>query len=85
MATSIGKPCNHIPFELFCRVCEDICNAKNEKKILLLEKFISKCRGSTEKSDIIKSVSHLVLNKLFYAIYIINIFRKILSTRFYVC
>lgn len=57
MATSIGKPCNNIPFELFCRVCEDIYNAKNEKKILLLEKFISKCRGSIEKSDKIKIVS----------------------------
>lgn len=71
MATSIGKPCNNIPFELFCRVCEDIYNAKNDKKILMLEKFISKCRGSTEKSDKIKIVSQTILYKLFYVIYII--------------
>ncbi|XP_060868826.1 DNA ligase 4 isoform X1 [Metopolophium dirhodum] len=51
MASTISKPCNKIPFELFCRVCEDIYNAKNEKKVLILEKFISKCRGSIEKSD----------------------------------
>lgn len=64
MATKIGKPCNTVPFKLFCRVCEDICNAKNEKKILILEKFISKCRGLTEKSDNINIVSQLVLDKI---------------------
>ncbi|XP_022180301.1 DNA ligase 4 isoform X4 [Myzus persicae] len=51
MASTISKPCNKIPFELFCRVCDDIYNAKNEKKVLILEKFISKCRGSIGKSD----------------------------------
>lgn len=66
MATSIGKPCNDIPFALFCCVCEEIYNAKNEKKILLLEKFISKCRGSIEKSDKIKSVSQLFINIINY-------------------
>ncbi|KAL5243761.1 hypothetical protein ACI65C_011171 [Semiaphis heraclei] len=51
MASTISKACNKIPFELFCRVCEDIYNAKNENKVLILKKFISKCRGSIEKSD----------------------------------
>ncbi|XP_025209212.1 DNA ligase 4 isoform X1 [Melanaphis sacchari] len=51
MASAISKSCNKIPFELFCCVCEDIYNAKNENKILILEKFINKCRGSVEKSE----------------------------------
>jgi len=57
MTTTIGKSCNKIPFQLFCRVCEDICNAKNEKKVLILEKFIGKCRGSVEKGDNLNIVS----------------------------
>lgn len=57
MASTISKPCNKIPFELFCRVCDDIYNAKNEKKVLILEKFISKCRGSIGKSDNLNIVS----------------------------
>lgn len=60
MTTTIGKLCNKVPFELFCRVCEDISNAKNEKKFLILEKFISKCRGSIEKSDKINIVSYYI-------------------------
>ncbi|VVC30005.1 Hypothetical protein CINCED_3A019636 [Cinara cedri] len=51
MATSIGKLSKKVPFKLFCHVCEDICNAKTERKITILEKFISKCRGSIENSD----------------------------------
>lgn len=69
MASTISKPCNKIPFELFCRVCEDIYNAKNEKKVLILEKFISKCRGSIEKSDNLNIVSYLILDKISYSIY----------------
>jgi len=86
MASTIGKPCNKIPFELFCRVCEDICNAKNDKKILILEKFISKCRGSIEKSENLNIVSRLlVLNKIPYSMYtlienIIYVGRHILSS-----
>lgn len=57
MATKIGKPCNKVPFKLFCCVCEDIYNAKSDKKVLILEKFISKCRGSIEKSDNLNIVS----------------------------
>lgn len=57
MTTTIGKSCNKISFQLFCRVCEDICNAKNEKKVLILEKFIGKCRGSVEKGDNLNIVS----------------------------
>lgn len=64
MTTTIGKLCNKVPFELFCRVCEDISNANNEKKFLLLEKFIGKCRGSVEKSDEINIVSYLILDKI---------------------
>lgn len=67
-ANFIGKPCNKIPFELFCRVCEDIYNAKNDKKVLILEKFINKCRGSTEENDKIKSVSQSIVYKLFCVI-----------------
>lgn len=62
MATTIGKPCNKIPFKLFCCVCEDISNAKNEKKVAILEKFIGKCRGTIEKSENINIVSQLVQN-----------------------
>lgn len=57
MATTIGKSCNTVPFKLFCRVCEDICNAKNDKKVLIVEKFIGKCRGSIEKSNNLNVVS----------------------------
>lgn len=63
MATTIGKPCNKTSFKLFCRVCDDIFNAKNEKKVLILEKFIGKCRGSVEKGDNLNIVSQLVLEK----------------------
>lgn len=68
MDTTIDKSCNKIPFKLFCRVCEDICDAKSDKKILILEKFIGKCRESIEKSENINIVSHLKLDKIFYAI-----------------
>lgn len=47
----MDKSCNKIQFKIFCRVCDDICNAKNDKKILILEKFFGKCRGSIEKSN----------------------------------
>lgn len=63
MATTIGKPCNKLPFKLFCRVCEDISNAKNDKKVIILEKFINKCRGSIDKSENLNIVSHLTLLK----------------------
>lgn len=62
MATMIGKLCNKIPFKLFCCVCDDISNARNEKKVAILEKFIGKCRGSIEKSENINIVSQLVQN-----------------------
>lgn len=58
MASTVGKPCNKLPFKLFCRVCEDISNAKSEKKVIILEKFISKCRGSIENYENINIVSH---------------------------
>lgn len=57
MATTMGKPCNKIPFKLFCRVCDDIYNAKSEHKIIILEKFINKCRGSIENNDNLDIVS----------------------------
>lgn len=57
MATVIGKPCNKVPFKLFCHVCEDIFNAKTEHKVTILEKFISKCRGSIENNDNLDIVS----------------------------
>jgi ribosomal protein S18 len=58
MATTIGKQytCNTISFKLFCRFCEDICNAKYEKKISMLKKFIEKYRGKIEESDDINIV-----------------------------
>lgn len=62
MATTIGKLSNKVPFKLFCRVCEDICNAKTEHKITILEKFISKCRGSIENSENLDIVSRLLLD-----------------------
>jgi len=69
MATTIGKPCNKIPFKLFCRVCEDIYNAKNEKKVLILEKFIGKCRGSIERGDNLNIVSQSILGKESFFLY----------------
>lgn len=66
MDTTSDKSCNKMPFKLFCRVCEDIYNAKNDKKISILDKFISKYRGSTEKNDNLCIVSHLILDKIFY-------------------
>jgi len=67
MATYIGKPCNKIPFKLFCCVCEDISNAKNENKVIILEKFINKCRGSTEKNkSIVSDLIYIYINILNY-------------------
>lgn len=64
MTTIMDQSCNKITFKLFCRVCEDICNAKSENKILILEKFIGKCRESIEKSG--HAVCYLKLNTIVF-------------------
>lgn len=66
MTSTVGKPCNKLPFKLFCRVCEDICNAKTEKKVIILEKFINKCRGSIEKYENINIVSRRFYKNVLY-------------------
>lgn len=73
----MDNSCNKIPFKIFCRVCEDISNAKTEKKILVLEKFFGKCRESIKKSN--HYVCQLILIKIvLYTLYNnIKMFRKI--------
>lgn len=64
MAAAIGIPYNNIQFKLFCHVCEDIRNAKTEKKMSRLKEFISKYRGLIENSDNINIVSQLILDEI---------------------
>lgn len=82
MDITIDKSCNNVPFKLFCRYCEEIFNAKNDRKIPILEKFISKYRGSVERNDNLKIVSRLILgeNIMSFITYYVCLGRHILSS-----